>query len=222
MAVTRRITVAAIAATLALAAWGVIARPWQRLPNLPIGGDFSLVDHNGAPFSLAQLRGKVVLVFFGYSSCPDVCPTTLSKLSSVARQLGDDAARVKTLYITVDPERDTPNVLKADLQSFRLDALGLTGSRAQIDSVVKLFDASYTIVPTPLSLMRYTVTHSTTLYALDARGLARMTFPYEATVQQITDGVRRVLAAHPSSESPTATSAPPDRQRVPRLSPDGD
>jgi len=180
---------------LAIALWAVVARPWQRLPVLPIGGDFALTDHNGAPFTLSQLRGKVVLVFFGYSLCPDVCPTTLSKLSVVSRRLGDDAARVKTVYITVDPARDTPEVLKADLQSFRLDAVGLTGSRAAVDSVVRLFGASYQIVPTPESAARYTVTHSTTLYALDARGRVRMTFAYEAGVDEIVAGIRRIIAA---------------------------
>lgn len=183
------------ACVLAIALWAVVARPWQRLPVLPIGGDFALTDHNGAPFTLSQLRGKVVLVFFGYSLCPDVCPTTLSKLSVVSRRLGDDAARVKTVYITVDPARDTPEVLKADLQSFRLDAVGLTGSRAAVDSVVRLFGASYQIVPTPESAARYTVTHSTTLYALDARGRVRMTFAYEAGVDEIVAGIRRIIAA---------------------------
>jgi protein SCO1 len=180
---------------LLLAGWAIVAQPWRRMPVLPIGGDFALTDHNGVPFTLSQLRGKVVLVFFGYSLCPDVCPTTLSKLSVVARRLGDDAARVKTVYITVDPARDTPEVLKADLQSFRLDAVGLTGSRAAVDSVVRLFGASYKIVPTPESAARYTVTHSTTLYALDARGRVRMTFAYEAGVDEIVAGIRRIMAA---------------------------
>src|SRR5579862_3125400 len=96
------------------------------LPVLAVGGDFALTDHNGQHFELSSLRGKAVLIFFGYTSCPDVCPTTLSKLSSVYKQLGSDANRVKTLYITVDPGRDTPAVMKDDLSSFDLDALGLT------------------------------------------------------------------------------------------------
>src|SRR5271166_6484535 len=87
----------------------------RRAPELPVlhdGGDFSLTDHNGQHFELASLRGKAVLIFFGYTSCPDVCPTTLSKLSEVYRRLGNDARRVKTLYISVDPGRDTPAILK--------------------------------------------------------------------------------------------------------------
>jgi protein SCO1 len=165
------------------------------LPVLPVGGDFVLTDYNGQRFELSSLHGKAVLVFFGYTSCPDVCPTTLSKLSSVSRQLGKDAQRVKTLYISVDPERDTPAVLKADLGSFDLDALGLTGTKPEIDKVVALFGASYEIIPTPNSAMKYTVAHSTTLYALDPNGRTRVLFPYEATVDEIVKGLRTILSS---------------------------
>ena len=163
------------------------------LPVLPMGGDFSLLGSDGSRFELASLRGKAVLVFFGYSSCPDACPTTLSKLATVSRRLGEDRTRVKTLYISVDPERDTPEVLKADLQNFDLDALGLTGTKAEIDKVVALFGAAYEITPTPESAAKYTVAHTTWLYALDAKGRTRIRFPYEATVDDIVAGIRATL-----------------------------
>jgi protein SCO1/2 len=166
----------------------------KRLPVLPIGGDFALTDHNGQHFDLSSLHGKAVLIFFGYSSCPDACPTTLSKLASVYRHLGNDAKRVKTLYISVDPERDTPAALKADLANFSLDALGLTGTKAEIDKVVGLYGASYEIIPEPESAAKYSVAHSTTLYALDPAGRVRLTFPYEAKVGEIVDGLRAILA----------------------------
>jgi len=162
-------------------------------PFLSIGGDFSLLGHDGTRFELTSLRGKVVLVFFGYSSCPDACPTTLSKLAAVSRRLGNDRERVKTLYISVDPERDTPDVLKADLASFDLDALGLTGTKAEIDKVVALFGAAYEITPTPDSAAKYTVAHTTWLYALDPKGRTRFRFRYEATVDEIVDGIRAIL-----------------------------
>jgi cytochrome oxidase Cu insertion factor (SCO1/SenC/PrrC family) len=180
---------------LALLALGSACDRPPALPIEPIGGDFALTDHHGQPFALDSQRGKVVLIFFGYSFCPDVCPTTLSKLSSVTRRLGEERAQVRTLYITVDPERDTPEVLKADLDQFDLDALGLTGSRAEIDKVVEQYGAKYEIVPTPESAARYTVSHSTTLYALDGDGKVRLTFPYEATVDEIVAGIRRIIAA---------------------------
>ncbi len=165
------------------------------LPVMDGGGDFSLVDHDGKPFSLASQRGKAVLIFFGYTFCPDACPTTLSKLSSVYRKLGNDASKVKTLYISVDPERDTPEVLKADLENFRLDAIGLTGTKSEIDTVVQQYGAAYEIVPTPDSAAKYTVSHTTTLYALDPQGRIRTKFRYEATVDEIVDGIHAILAA---------------------------
>jgi protein SCO1/2 len=167
-----------------------------KLPVLSVGGDFALTDHNGQRFELSSLRGKAVLIFFGYTSCPDVCPTTLSKLSAVSKDLGKDARRVKTLYITVDPDRDTPAVLKADLGYFDLDALGLTGTKPEIDKVVGLYGASYEIIPTPESVEKYTVAHSTTLYALDPAGRTRILFPYEAKVDDIVKGLKAILASH--------------------------
>ena len=158
-----------------------------------VGGPFTMVKHTGEPVTEKNFAGKPMLVFFGYSYCPDVCPTTLSKLSSVTRRLGEDRPKVKTLYISVDPERDTPEVLKADLDQFDLDALGLTGSREEVDQVVKQFGAKYEIVPTPESAAKYTVSHSTTLYALDAKGRVRLLFPYEATVDEIVAGIKRIL-----------------------------
>ncbi len=161
------------------------------------GGDFTLTDHHRARFELTALRGKVVVLFFGYTMCPDVCPTTLSKLSTVVSRLGPDGARVKTLYVTVDPERDTPEVLKADLELFSLDALGLTGTREEIDQVVAMYGASYKIVPTPESAGKYAVTHSTSLYVLDGDGKVRLTFPYEATADEIVAGIRSILGTAP-------------------------
>jgi protein SCO1/2 len=166
----------------------------EALPILPVGGDFTLTDHNSRPFSLSSLRGKAVVIFFGYTSCPDACPTTMSKLSSVYRRLGDDAKRVKVLYVSVDPERDTPSVLKEDLGSFSVDALGLTGTKAEIDKVVALYGAEYEITPTPDSAAKYTVAHSTTLYALDAAGRTRLEFPYDASADEIVRGLQAILA----------------------------
>ena len=186
---------ACILGLFGLALAGVGCSRAQALPVLPVGGNFTLTDDNNQRFELSSLHGKAVLIFFGYTSCPDVCPTTLSKLSSVYKHLGPDAARVKTLYISVDPGRDTPEVLKEDLGSFDLDALGLTGTKAEIDKVVALYGASYEIIPTPESVMKYTVAHSTTLYALDPDGRTRIQFPYEATVDQIVKGVKSILAS---------------------------
>jgi protein SCO1/2 len=163
------------------------------LPVLSIGGDFTLTDYNSHQFDLSSLRGKAVLIFFGYTSCPDACPTTMSKLVSVARRLGRDAARVKVVYISVDPDRDTPGVLKSDLSNFDVDAIGLTGTKAEIDKVVGLYGAAYEITPMPNSAQKYSVSHTASLYALDASGRTRIEFRYEATVDEIVEGVKAIL-----------------------------
>ncbi len=155
--------------------------------------DFTLTNHHGQQFEVASQRGKVVLVFFGYSQCPDVCPTTLSKLSSVARRLGEQGEDMVVLYVTVDPERDTPEALKADLSNFAINAIGLTGTREEIDRVVQQYGAKYAIVLTPESAAKYTVSHSTTLYVLDKAGRLTTEFPYEATADEITEGVRALM-----------------------------
>lgn len=157
------------------------------------GGDFTLTDQHNASWSLSQERGKVVMLFFGYTMCPDVCPTTLSKLSRVTSKLGADRARVRTVYVSVDPERDTPAVLKADLDLFDLDAVGLTGTRQAIDQVVKQYGASYEITPTPESAAKYSVSHSTTLYLIDGTGALRTELPYEATVDEVLAAVKELL-----------------------------
>ena len=184
----------AVAATVAMGA-AVLRHRRPPPPVLEIGGDFALTDHNGRPFELSSLRGDVVLIFFGYTYCPDVCPTTLSKLTAVYRKLGDDRSRVKTLYITVDPDRDMPAVLKADLSNFAIDAIGLAGSRQQIGRVVHAYAAAYQIEPTPDSAAKYTVSHSTTLYTLDPAGQTRILFRYEASVDEIVAGIRSILNA---------------------------
>jgi protein SCO1/2 len=182
--------------TLALLSMGSACRPRtsaEALPVLPYGGDFTLTDHDNEPFELSSLRGRVVLVFFGYSFCPDACPITLSKLASVYRKLGEDRKQVKVLYISVDPGRDTPDVLKADLANFDIDALGLTGTKEEIDKVVALFGAAYEIVPTPDSAAKYSVSHTTWLYALDPQGRVRIRFAYEAKVDEIVEGIQEIL-----------------------------
>ncbi len=173
----------------------LLATACHREPQvLTVGGDFTLTDQNGTPFQLSSLRGNAVLVFFGYTSCPDVCPTTLSKIASVYRQLGPDAARVRTVYISVDTRRDTPAVLKEYLNNFSsLHAIGLTGSVPQIDKVAAQYGASYEISPAAGPHTDYTVAHTTYVYGLDPKGRTRLLFPYDATVAQMSEGIREIL-----------------------------
>jgi len=179
---------------LGLSMLALVSCHQARPPVLPIGGDFTLTDHNGHPFHISSLHGSAVMIFFGYTSCPIACPTTLSKLSVVYRKLGNEARHVKTLFVSVDPEHDTPPVLKADLDNFHIDVLGLTGTKAQIDRVLSLYEGSYKIVPTPDSTVKYGIAHDTTLYAIDGAGRTRIQFTYDATVDEILRGLRSILA----------------------------
>ena len=150
---------------------GPATRPPSDLgvPQLP-PLEFSLTDQDGRAFSLSSLRGKVVLVFFGYTMCPDACPTTLSKLSSVYAKLTPaEQVRVKTLYISVDPDRDTPAVMKEHLTYFGVDAIGLTGPDAAIREVAGKFGVRYEKSTTPTA-GGYTMAHTVSIFGLDAAG----------------------------------------------------
>jgi cytochrome c peroxidase len=104
-----------------------------------VGGDFTLTDHHGKSFNLTQLRGKIVLIFFGYTHCPDVCPTELARMAQLLKQLGDDADKVQGLFISVDPERDTPAILSQYVPYFHTSLIGLTGSQDQVQAVADAY-----------------------------------------------------------------------------------
>lgn len=154
--------------------------------------DFTLTDEDGRQFHLSQLRGKVVLLFFGYTHCPDACPTTMAKLARAAKLLGNDADRVVTLFVSVDPGRDTPDVLKHYLDYFHLHSFGLTGTKDKIDAVVKQYGARYEIEQSD-SAAGYHVNHSTDLYLLDKKGELVKTFGYNDGTQTVVDGIRLLL-----------------------------
>jgi protein SCO1/2 len=133
-----------------------------------IGGPFRLIDQNGEPFSDTDLRGKSFLVFFGFTHCPDVCPTTLFDISEIMRNLGKDADRTAAVFITVDPERDTPAALKEYLSSFDPHVRGLSGDLADIAAVAKAYRVYYRKVP--LEGGDYTMDHTAIVYLMDKEG----------------------------------------------------
>jgi cytochrome oxidase Cu insertion factor (SCO1/SenC/PrrC family) len=155
--------------------------------------DFSLTDQDGRPFRLSQLRGKVALLFFGYTSCPDACPTTLSKLSRVYKMLGVEGGRVVTIFVSVDPKRDTPRALKEYLKYFRINSVGLTGTKEEIDSVVGQYGARYEIEQSD-SAAGYHINHSTDLYLIDRRGEVAHTFAYKDQAKPIADEILKALS----------------------------
>ena len=150
-------------------AWRLTARPSQGPAVSDVGGPFHLVDQSGRPVDNHLLDGKWSAVFFGYTYCPDVCPTTLAKLGAVVADLGPAAGRFQVVFITVDPERDTPAALAAYLASptFPKGVHGLTGSPQQIAAVAKAYHVYYQKVP---QAGAYTMDHSAVTYLMDPKG----------------------------------------------------
>ena len=158
------------------------------------GGDFTLTDHHGQSFNLADHRGDIFLIFFGFTYCPDACPTMLVKLQDVYKRLDiPEGHTVRTLYITVDPERDTPEKLNDYLSYFTtIDILGLTGALDEIDTVAKQYSVIYNKVPLE-SAAGYLVDHSTWLYLVDQNGELRYRFRHADPAQEIMAGVKQLF-----------------------------
>ncbi|MCB1888735.1 MAG: SCO family protein [Rhodocyclaceae bacterium] len=154
---------------------------------------FSLTDHTGQPRTLADYRGKAVSIFFGYTQCPDVCPTTLSTMAEVMRQLGDDADRLQVLFVTVDPERDTQALLAEYVPLFDPRFVGLFGDADTTARVAKDFRVFYRKAG-DTSGSTYTVDHSAGTYLFDPAGRLRLYVKHGEQADRITADVRRLLA----------------------------
>ncbi len=158
------------------------------------GRDFALTGHDGKPHTLADFRGKVVVMFFGYTQCPDVCPTALATMADTMKRLGDDANRVQVLFVTVDPERDTPRLLSQYVPAFDPRFLGLYGDADATAKVAREFKVFYQKVPgkTPGS---YTVDHSAGVYLFDAQGRIRLFAKYDQPPEALAQDIRTLLAS---------------------------
>jgi len=200
---TRRHTLAwLLTATAALAACdgakapGEAAKPSFKAVDIT-GAEYAsklqLTDPNGQPRSLADFKGKVVLVFFGYTQCPDVCPTTMAELAEVKRSLGADGARVQGIFVTVDPERDTAELLKAYVANFGPDMLGLRGTLDETKAAAKEFKVFYSKVPGKTETS-YTIDHTAGSYVFDAKGKVRVFTRYGSGAKALADDLKILLA----------------------------
>jgi protein SCO1/2 len=153
--------------------------------------ELSLTDHTGKPRTLADFRGKVVVVFFGYLHCPDVCPTTLAELKGIIGQLGEDGKRVQVLFVTVDPERDTRDLVGQYVAAFDPSFIGLSGSVEQTARVAKEFKVFYQKVPgsTPDN---YSVDHTAGSYVFDPNGRIRL-FVRQGQAADLLADIRTLL-----------------------------
>ena len=156
-----------------------------------VGGPFKLVDQNSQPITEQDLIGHPYLVFFGFTHCPDVCPTTLFEVSEILRKLGPDAKNVRALFITVDPERDTPAVLKDYMSSFDPRVIGATGDSAAIMSVEKTFRVYAKKIP--LDGGGYTMDHTAIVYLMDKAGRFVAPFNMKRRPEEAAADLKRYL-----------------------------
>ena len=188
-------------ALITLVATGALAACGERKPQFTAvdltgadyAKDFQLPDTEGKVRSLQDFRGKAVVVFFGFTQCPDVCPTTLAEIAQAKQLLGPDGAKVQGIFVTVDPERDTPEVLKAYMANFGPDFVALRGSPEQLAAVAKDFKVYYKKVEgkTPGS---YTMDHSAASFVYDPEGRLRLYSRYGSGPQALANDIKQLLA----------------------------
>ena len=160
-------------------------------PNL--APDFTLTAHTGQPFRLSEQRGKVVLLFFGFTHCPDVCPTALSDMAAVFRRLGADADQIQVAFITIDPARDTPEVVSKYVKLFDPRFIGLAGDQAAIDPIVKAYGVTVQRRELPDSALGYTMDHSAYMYVIDKSGTWGELFGPDVTIEHMADDLRYIV-----------------------------
>lgn len=160
------------------------------LTGASYGRDFRLLDAQGRERSLADFRGKVVLLYFGFTQCPDVCPTALSRAAEVKKLLGAEGERLQVIFVTIDPERDTPQVIQPYVAAFDPSFLGLYGDAQRTRETAAEFKVFYQKVPTGGS---YTMDHSTLSYVFDPQGRLRLALRHEQNAQDYAQDLQRLL-----------------------------
>ena len=158
-----------------------------------IGGNFTLLSSNNQYVSLEDFKGQVILLFFGFTVCPDTCPLTLSKLQQVMAQL-EQQKRVQQLFITVDPKRDNPEQLNSFLSPFNLNIIGLTGTEEEILHVAELYGSAYMKNPTINSETSYLMIHTGYVYLIDQQGQVRAIYPQDTEEIQMIEDISQLLA----------------------------
>jgi protein SCO1 len=171
-------------------------QPWalNNITGLMPSLEFSLTDQDGKVVNAAAYRGQLVVLYFGYTHCPDVCPMTLATLSQAIRNLGADADKVRVLFVTVDPARDTPAVLKRYVNAFGPAFVGLRGDSAALETLTRRYRVAYSLEK-PDAKGNYDVTHSSALFIFDTNGKARLLATGSDKAAPITQDLRRLLVS---------------------------
>ena len=183
-----------------LTGWVLAAPPSPadrpQIAEAPPGGDFTLQSSQG-PLSLAELRGHVVLLYFGYASCPDICPTSLAIVSQALHALTEqELQRVTGVFVSVDPQRDTPGQLADYVDYFHPSLVGVTGDESEVAAVAERYGVRYYRVELEGSAFGYAVNHSSVTYLVTPDGLLRFIFPHATPASVLVEAVRYVLAGN--------------------------
>ena len=157
-------------------------------------GDFELIDTSGAPYSSDDLKGSVGVVYFGFATCPDVCPMALGSLSAALNELdADERAKLRPLFVTVDPERDTPEAMKVYLSSFHEEIIGLTGTLEAVDTAKQSFKVYAVKAPLEGSAISYSMNHSSMFYVIDQDGAPKIALRDTLSPSQLAEMLRRSI-----------------------------
>jgi protein SCO1/2 len=185
-----------IGVALMLVGWQIVQQSYRYqgslIENPQPAPDFELTDQRGNSFPLSEQRGRLVLMFFGYTNCPDVCPLTLAEYREIKSQLGEQASQVEFVFITVDPERDTPARMNDYVSSFDPTFVGLSGEMADLEKVWSDYWVYRAKVETG-SASGYAMDHTARMYLVDANGNLRLTYPYGFEVEKIVSDLRHML-----------------------------
>jgi protein SCO1/2 len=189
-----------LAGLLVLAAGGLLSLAFRDTPKgaagtllaSAIGGPFQLVDQNGKPFGDSDLKGKWHLVFFGYTNCPDTCPTALNEMALALERLGKERGDVGIVFITVDPERDTPGALKSYVENFAAPIVALTGTVEEVAQAAKAYRVYY--AKHPRADGGYDMDHSAVIYVMDPQGRFAATLTPDSTAQAIAERLQKLLS----------------------------
>jgi len=161
--------------------------------RIEVGGPFTLVGHDGTTVTEKTFQGEYLLVFFGYTFCPDVCPTTLAKVSRTLDLLGGDAKRIRPLFVTIDPARDTPQALADYVGNFHPRILGLTGTQEQIAAAAKAYRVYYAKAPGETDDTNYFMDHSALVYLMAPDGRYITAFSHQTPPEEMAQAIRRRL-----------------------------
>ena len=158
-----------------------------------VGGPFSLIDQTGRRVTDKDFLGRPMLVFFGFTFCPDICPSGLQVMAAALDQLGPKGDKIVPVFVTIDPERDTPEQLKSYLASFHPRLVGLSGTLAEVNDVAKKYRVYFKKVKDEKSSADYTMDHSTILYLMDAKGQYVAHFSHATSADKLAEGLRKQL-----------------------------